>query len=501
MKIVISTDEQQPNASYRGALLSAGALPEEVLVVSPGVPLPADLDGLLLAGGPDVHPGRYGEVPCTPTLEVRDARDDLDLALLKRAERAGAPVFGICRGLQVVNVALGGTLWQDLPAQRERGVAHAFHREDGFAPDHPAHPVRSARQAYGGPFDDLFAAVTEVTVNSRHHQAVKELAPGLLPLATSPDELVEAAGRPGRFFAAVQWHPEDLVAEPFHKALFRGFVGACRAFAKERGRPGPPPVEVRLFGSVPVVRLNRPASGNAFTAEMAGMLAETVQTLCEDPTVPALVLTGNGPAFCSGFDGDVLAALLHAGDEPGFAEALHAQARLSRMLLEVPRPVVAAIDGPVAGAGLAVALACDVRVASASVASLGPTAPGAAAADPRVDGGLAFLLSEAAGSGAAADALYSTEPFPLNRARELRLLDHVVEDEPALRLALSRAALYAETPVSVLAACKRLLVGDRLRRLDEAVEREARLMCDLFRRKGERRTLAPLSSTRTLEVS
>lgn len=501
MKIVISTDEQQPNASYRGALLCAGALPEEVLVVSPGSPLPADLDGLLLAGGPDVHPARYGEVPSTPTLEVRDARDDLDLSLLKRAEQAGAPVFGICRGLQVVNVALGGTLWQDLPAQRERGVPHAFHREDGFSPEHPGHPVRSTRQAYGGPFDELFAAVPELTVNSRHHQAVKELAPGLVALAASPDDLVEAVGRPGCFFAAVQWHPEDLVAEPFHKALFRSFVGACRAFARERGRPGPPPVEVRLLGSVPVVRLNRPGSGNAFTAEMACMLAETVQALCEDPTVPALVVSGNGPAFCTGFDGDVLSALLHAGDEAGFVEALHAQARLSRTLLEAPRPVVAAIDGPAAGAGLAVALACDVRVASASAASLGPAGPGSASFGPRVDGGLAFLLGEAAGTGAAADALYSTEPFPLARARELRLVDHVVEDEPALRLALSRAALYAETPVSVLSACKRALVGERVRRLDEAVEREGRLMSDLFRRRGERRTLAPLSSTRTLEVS
>lgn len=501
MKIVIATDEQQPNAAYRGALLCSGALPEEVLVVSPGGPLPADFDGLLLAGGPDVHPSRYGETPGTPTLEIRDDRDDLDLALLQKAERAGAPVFGICRGLQLLNVAMGGTLWQDLPSQRERGVAHAFHREDGFPPGHPGHLVRSRADVSAIPFATLLAEAGEMTVNSRHHQAIKDLAPGLVPVSASPDDLVEAVVRPGTFCAAVQWHPEDLVAEPVQKALFRSFLAACRSRARERGRQGPPPVEVRLLGNVPVVRLNRPAAGNALTAEMASMVTETIETLGEDATAPALVLTGNGPAFCAGFDTDVLSALLHVGDEAGFAEALHAVARLSRSLLEVPRPILAALDGPASGAGLALALACDVRVASAAAAPLGPLGAGRAAGDPRVDGGLPFLLAEAAGSGAASDCLFSAEPLSLARARELRLVDHVVEDETALGFALSRAALYAGTPSSALAAIKRALVGDRGRRLDDAVEREARQMCDLFRRRGERRTLAPLSSTRTLEVS
>ena len=124
MKILVASDARQPNEAYRGALLAAGALPEEVHLVLPGEPLPAAFDGLLLAGGPDVDPSRYGETPVTPTLECRAERDALDFGAFASAEAQSAPVFGICRGLQVVNVALGGTLWQDLPSQRPRGVTH-----------------------------------------------------------------------------------------------------------------------------------------------------------------------------------------------------------------------------------------------------------------------------------------------------------------------------------------------------------------------------------------
>ena len=141
MKIVVASDARQPNEAYRGALLAAGALPEEVVLVVPGEPLPKTFDGLLLAGGPDVDPARYGEGPATPTLEVRAERDALDFAAFAAAEERGAPVFGICRGLQVVNVALGGTLWQDLPSQRDRGITHDADSPDGSR-DFRAHPVR-----------------------------------------------------------------------------------------------------------------------------------------------------------------------------------------------------------------------------------------------------------------------------------------------------------------------------------------------------------------------
>ena len=230
MKIVLASDANQPNEIYRGALLAAGALPEEVLVVCPGDPDPGAFDGLLLAGGGDVDPARYGESPQTPDLKLHPERDTLDLALFATAERLRAPVFGICRGLQVVNVALGGTLWQDLPAQRPRGVAH-----DSQADPPCAHIVRARPGASRSRFGAAIAALDGAAVNSRHHQGVKDLAPGLVALAASPDDLVEALERPqGSFLACVQWHPENLVQERRQKAVFEAFLDASRSHAREK---------------------------------------------------------------------------------------------------------------------------------------------------------------------------------------------------------------------------------------------------------------------------
>jgi len=231
MKIVLAIDPKQPVDAYRGALISAGALPEEVVVVQPGDPLPPEFDGLLLSGGVDVDPARYGEVRLNGSVETNPGRDDLEFALLERALASGAAVFGICRGLQLLNVALGGTLWQDLPAQRPGGVPHSFPRRDGHHPAHPAHPVRVAPGLPAGlPFVATLAASDGKPVNSRHHQAVKALAPGLVALAASPDGLVEAFARPGPpFVAAVQWHPENLVERADQLALFDEFLAAARA--------------------------------------------------------------------------------------------------------------------------------------------------------------------------------------------------------------------------------------------------------------------------------
>ena len=243
MKIVLAIDPAQPLAAYRDALLAAGARDEEVVVVQPGDALPAEFDGLLVSGGADVDPARYGETKVNETVTPRPERDTLDFALVERAGALGAPVFRICRGLQVLNVALGGTLWQDLPSQRDRGVSHAFSTRDGHDPAHLAHVVHARRNVSGRlPLAAEIAALDGEPVNSRHHQAVKDLAPGLVPLAASPDDLLEAFARDGgAFLAAVQWHPENLVGRPVQKALFTSFLAAVRrraALVNPHASPG-----------------------------------------------------------------------------------------------------------------------------------------------------------------------------------------------------------------------------------------------------------------------
>jgi putative glutamine amidotransferase len=244
VKILLSIDPHQPHAAYRDGLLAAGALPEEVEIVQPGDDLPLEFDGLLLSGGADVDPSRYGEARVNRTVRTRAGRDGLDFDLFSRAVGLGAPVFGICRGLQVVNVALGGTLWQDLPAQRPRGVEHSYSTKDDHDPAHPAHEIRVLRDGTASlPLAAELAATDGLVVNSRHHQAVKELAPGLVALAVSPDGLVEAFARAtGPFVAAVQWHPENLIRRADQKALFEAFLAAARLRAARSESPHDTPL-------------------------------------------------------------------------------------------------------------------------------------------------------------------------------------------------------------------------------------------------------------------
>jgi putative glutamine amidotransferase len=165
------------------------------------------LDALVLEGGSDLWPGSYGETPLDPRWHGDRVRDAYEIALLRAFERRGKPVLGICRGLQLVNVAFGGTLWQDLPTQRPSAVVH----RDAATYDRNRHAVRFVP---GTRLASVFAGQEEATVNSVHHQGIKDLAPGFAVEATCPaDGLVEAIRRPnGSYVAAVQWHPE------FHRA-------------------------------------------------------------------------------------------------------------------------------------------------------------------------------------------------------------------------------------------------------------------------------------------
>jgi putative glutamine amidotransferase len=180
-------------------------------------------DGVLLSGGGDVDPARYGAPPHPLAVGVDFGRDEAELRLARRAAAEARPLFGICRGAQVLNVALGGALYGDT-AEHPGAARHAY--SPGLPWDLRPHPVQVApgtrlRALLGAP---------RVGVNSLHHQACRALAPGLVSAAHAPDGLIEAVELPAHPFAlAVQWHPECLPDAPEMQRLFAGFVQAARA--------------------------------------------------------------------------------------------------------------------------------------------------------------------------------------------------------------------------------------------------------------------------------
>ncbi len=161
------------------------------------------LDGLVLMGGSDVWPGSYGEQPMDPRWQGDRIRDAYEMALARAFVAAGKPVFGVCRGLQLLNVAFGGTLLQDIPTQRPEALAH---RDAGLY-DQLFHPVQIEP---GTRLAQVYAGQLQSTVNSVHHQGIKDLAPGFVVEARCPtDGMIEAVRlQTGPWVAAVQWHPE-----------------------------------------------------------------------------------------------------------------------------------------------------------------------------------------------------------------------------------------------------------------------------------------------------
>ena len=184
------------------------------------------LDGLLLAGGGDLHPKHYGEAIHEKCGQSDEARDTVELTLTRWALAEGLPVLGLCRGIQVLNVAAGGALYQDIASQVPGSLKH-----HDLGPDHSrkylAHQVTVNS-------DSLMAAILgqrQVAVNSMHHQAVKDLAPRFMVVARAPDGLIEAIEDHDHPFAlGVQWHPEELVEDaPPMRRLFEEFVSAARS--------------------------------------------------------------------------------------------------------------------------------------------------------------------------------------------------------------------------------------------------------------------------------
>jgi putative glutamine amidotransferase len=210
---------------YMDGIMAAGGLP----IILPLTDLAEDanalagmIDGLLLAGGHDVDPARYGAARSALCGHPHTGRDTLEYLLLDVMLRTDKPVFGICRGIQLLNVYLGGTLYQDIPAEMGTRVAHA--QKPPY--DIPSHTVAVA--AHTPLYDIVHKAA--LSVNSYHHQGVRALANGLVPMAHADDGLVEAVYMPDRrYVLAIQWHPEFSYRKHEDQLqLFRAFVDACR---------------------------------------------------------------------------------------------------------------------------------------------------------------------------------------------------------------------------------------------------------------------------------
>jgi putative glutamine amidotransferase len=245
--VLISCSLAERAVPYLDALALAGVSGDSLRVVSPATLAPADAAelaagaaGLLLCGGPDLEPHHYGEQPHPDAkLGLMPERDAVELELLRGARQARTPLLGVCRGLQMVNAFLGGTLWQDLELMVPDAVLHDL----SFPRDALIHPLQVSRDAQlspdGGELAELLSREPETKVNSRHHQAIKRLAPGLDAVATAPDGIVEAvAGRdPAWWLWAVQWHPENLVALPVQRTLFERFAAEVAARAREQQEP------------------------------------------------------------------------------------------------------------------------------------------------------------------------------------------------------------------------------------------------------------------------
>jgi len=236
MKIAISVSEKEKargvQSPYYQALLAVGAKPEELEVVSPSYsPIPniKDYDGVLFAGGNDINPKYYQEAVKYPGhVHIDDKRDAFEFELFNRAHRHGLPILGICRGLQMINVKFGGTLYQDLNSEAAVECEHM----QSAPRTQPTHTVTltDPESRLGETFQG------SCLVNSLHRQAIKRLGRGLKVTAHSEDGLVEAVESADAypFLVAVQWHPEEMLDRPEPRKLFGKFVAKCRELAAQR---------------------------------------------------------------------------------------------------------------------------------------------------------------------------------------------------------------------------------------------------------------------------
>ena len=220
------------NNAYINAVIQAGGLPILIPLQVQGELLQAlfrQVDGLIFSGGGDIDPVYYNEIPQVDNLQqIHRGRDEFELGLMQMALQASKPFLAICRGIQVMNVASGGKLWQDITRQHAQPIRHDYYYDDN--PDFPrnylAHEVKLDQAS-------LLAKILEtdqLQVNSLHHQGVKEVPPSLKAAGHAPDGLVEVLeARDHPFGLGVQWHPEELVADQLAaRQIFTALIVAAR---------------------------------------------------------------------------------------------------------------------------------------------------------------------------------------------------------------------------------------------------------------------------------
>jgi putative glutamine amidotransferase len=216
------------NTAYIRAVTEAGMIPVLLPPIDPGLAegAAARLDGLVLTGGEDVDPELFGARPHEALGPVNRARDEWELALARAARHSALPVLAICRGVQVLNVALGGTLVQDIPSERPSSIDHNASSASRGSQAHDVDVVATSR------LREVLGAA-RLAVNSIHHQAIDRVSGELEVVARADDGLIEAAESADRGWWAVgvQWHPEEMISgpDPSNPLLFSAFAAAARA--------------------------------------------------------------------------------------------------------------------------------------------------------------------------------------------------------------------------------------------------------------------------------